>query len=144
MHELLSRAGLAEGEVWSAFLQPALRILVILALAWAAFVLAGRLIRLMRTTMTAKIASREEAMRVDTLGRVLRYVVSVIIWAVASMLILSELGVSIAPILGAAGVAGIAVGFGAQSLVKDYFSGLLLLVEGQISKGDIVEIAGLP
>src|SRR5690606_23855286 len=52
------------------------------------------------------------------------------------------LGVAIAPILGAAGVAGIAIGFGAQSLVKDFFTGFFLLVENQIRVGDVVEIAG--
>jgi small conductance mechanosensitive channel len=57
------------------------------------------------------------------------------------MLILTELGVSVAPILGAAGVVGIAVGFGAQSLVKDYFTGFVLLIENQIRQGDVVQIA---
>ena len=56
------------------------------------------------------------------------------------MLILSSLGFSIAPILATAGVAGIAVGFGAQSLVKDYFTGFVMLVENQIRQGDIVEL----
>jgi len=57
------------------------------------------------------------------------------------MLILSELGISVAPILGAAGVVGVAVGFGAQSLVKDYFTGFFLLLENQIRQGDVVKIA---
>ena len=58
------------------------------------------------------------------------------------MLVLGQLGISIAPILGAAGVVGIAIGFGAQSLVKDIFSGFFLLIENQIRVGDVVEIAG--
>jgi small conductance mechanosensitive channel len=58
------------------------------------------------------------------------------------MLILGELGISVAPILATAGVAGIAVGFGAQSLVKNYFSGFFLLLDDQIRQGDVVEIAG--
>jgi small conductance mechanosensitive channel len=57
------------------------------------------------------------------------------------MLILSEIGVSVAPILGAAGVVGIAIGFGAQSLVKDYFTGFFILLENQIRQGDVVQIA---
>jgi len=52
------------------------------------------------------------------------------------------LGVAVAPILGAAGVVGLAVGFGAQSLVKDYFSGFFILLENQMRQGDVVEIAG--
>jgi small conductance mechanosensitive channel len=56
--------------------------------------------------------------------------------------VLNTLGISIAPILGAAGVARVAIGFGAQSLVKDFFSGVFLLLENQIRVGDVVEIAG--
>jgi small-conductance mechanosensitive channel len=53
------------------------------------------------------------------------------------------LGISIAPILASAGVVGLAVGVGAQSLVKDYFTGLFLLLENQVHQGDVVEVAGL-
>ena len=56
------------------------------------------------------------------------------------MLAMSELGISIAPILGAAGVVGLAVGFGAQSLIKDYFNGFFLLLENQIRQGDVIEV----
>ena len=58
------------------------------------------------------------------------------------MLALSEVGVSVAPILGAAGVVGLAVGFGAQSLVKDFVTGFFLLLENQIRQGDVVEVDG--
>src|SRR3972149_10189067 len=58
------------------------------------------------------------------------------------MLVLSEVGINIAPILGAAGVAGIAVGFGAKSLIKDYFNGFFILLENQIRQGDVVEVCG--
>ncbi|MDH4216019.1 MAG: mechanosensitive ion channel family protein, partial [Gallionella sp.] len=52
------------------------------------------------------------------------------------------LGISIAPILGAAGVVGLAVGFGAQSLIKDYFNGFFILLENQIRQGDVIEVGG--
>jgi small conductance mechanosensitive channel len=58
------------------------------------------------------------------------------------MLVLSQLGISIAPILATAGVAGVAIGFGAQSLIKDYLSGFFMLIEDQIREGDVVEVAG--
>ncbi|HEX6690392.1 MAG TPA: mechanosensitive ion channel family protein [Burkholderiales bacterium] len=61
---------------------------------------------------------------------------------VAGMLVLSELGISVAPILATAGVASLAIGFGAQSLIKDYFNGFFLLMEDQVREGDVVEIAG--
>ena len=80
--------------------------------------------------------------RAETLGRVFRYIAAVIIVIVAGTLILSELGIAVAPILGAAGVVGVAVGFGAQSLVKDYFAGFFILLENQMRQGDVVDIAG--
>jgi moderate conductance mechanosensitive channel len=83
----------------------------------------------------------ERIKRLNTLEQVSRYVVTVLIMLVTVMLVLSELGISIAPILAAAGVLGIAVGFGAQSLVKDYFTGLFLLLENQVRQGDVVHIA---
>jgi small conductance mechanosensitive channel len=76
------------------------------------------------------------------LSRVIRYVLTVLTTVVTVLLILGELGVAIAPVLGAAGVVGIAVGFGAQSLVKDYFTGFFLLLENQIRIGDVVEAGG--
>ncbi len=63
-------------------------------------------------------------------------------YSVGGMLVLSELGISIAPILATAGVLGIAIGFGAQSLVKDYFTGFFLLLENQVREGDVVDVSG--
>jgi small conductance mechanosensitive channel len=58
------------------------------------------------------------------------------------MLTLDQLGFAIAPLLATAGVAGVAIGFGLQSLMKDYFAGVVLLIEDQIRKGDVIEAAG--
>ena len=80
--------------------------------------------------------------RANTLGRVFRYITSVTIYLIAFMLILSELKINIAPILGAAGIVGVAIGFGAQSLVKDYVGGLFILIEDQIRQGDLIKIEG--
>jgi len=80
--------------------------------------------------------------RIDTVGNALRYFATVVVVLVAGTLILGQLGISVAPILATAGVAGIAIAFGAQSLIKDYFTGFFLLVEDQIRVGDVVEIAG--
>jgi small conductance mechanosensitive channel len=84
----------------------------------------------------------EDLRRINTVGAVLRNVSAVVIVLVAGMLVLGELGISVAPILATAGVAGIAIGFGAQSLIKDYFNGFFLLIEDQIREGDVVEVAG--
>ena len=84
----------------------------------------------------------DEIARVETLARVFRYTATIVISIVAGTLILDALGISIAPVLATAGVAGLAIGFGAQSLIKDYFTGFFLLLEDQIRQGDVVEIAG--
>lgn len=119
-----------------------IRVTVILALAWLLMLLSRKLIRIFRSYMSARAASPEDVRRIDTLARVFRYISTVVISLVAGMLALSELGISIAPILGAAGVVGIAVGFGAQSLIKDYFNGFFMLLENQIRQGDVVEVGG--
>ncbi|MBK8120923.1 MAG: mechanosensitive ion channel [Sulfuritalea sp.] len=96
----------------------------------------------LRETIAARQESVEDSQRIRTLSRVLRYVLTVVIAVVTGLLILGELGVSVAPILGAAGVVGIAIGFGAQTLVKDYFTGFFLLLENQVRHGDVVEAGG--
>ena len=116
------------------------RILVILLAAWVAFHVVTRAVRVLRNGIAARLDDPEAVKRAETLGRVIRYVVTVVISLVAGMLILTEMGVSVAPVLGAAGVAGLAVGFGAQSLVKDFFTGFFLLLENQIRQGDVVRL----
>ncbi len=116
----------------------ALRIGLIIVAAWVLAGVLQRGIRAFRIRVAARMEDRESAKRAETLGRVFRYLVVVVISLVAGMLVLGELGISVAPILGAAGVVGLAIGFGAQSLVKDYFTGFFLLLENQISTGDIV------
>jgi moderate conductance mechanosensitive channel len=92
--------------------------------------------------MARRTSGADEMRRIDTVGNAFRYFATVVIVLVAGMLVLNELGISIAPILATAGVAGIAIAFGAQSLIKDYFTGFFLLVEDQIRQGDVVEILG--
>lgn len=123
------------------FERPA-RILLILLLAAAFLRLVRRLIRRVLTAIAEQQGSREDSQRILTLSRVVRYGLTVAVTAVTALLVLGEFGVSVAPILGAAGVVGIAIGFGAQSLVKDYFTGFFLLLENQIRIGDVVEAGG--
>ncbi len=127
---------------WSGPALIALRITLIAVGAWIAAAVLRRMIRLFRERIVRRLDDPEQVKRADTIGRVFRYIVTVALALIAGVLILSELGVSVAPILGAAGVVGIAIGFGAQSLVKDYFTGFFLLLENQLTRGDVVEIAG--
>jgi small conductance mechanosensitive channel len=78
--------------------------------------------------------------RVRALGSVLRSAASIIIFSIAGLTILGDLGVNLAPLIASAGIVGIAVGFGAQSLVRDYLSGIFMLVEDQYGVGDVITV----
>jgi small-conductance mechanosensitive channel len=124
-----------------------LRILLILLLA----VIADLILRfvvphIIRPAVCRQMEGKPEEeieQRIHTLVTVLqgsgRFVV--IVWALFT--ILPELGVNVTPILASVGIAGIALGFGAQSLVKDVISGLFVLLENQYAKGDVVRVAGV-
>ena len=127
---------------WRSLAVSALHVLLILGMTWLALRLSRKLIVRMRLHLQQDLGDRERIKRLDTLGRVFRYVATVVISLVGAMLVLSEIGISIAPILATAGVLGIAIGFGAQSLVKDYFNGFFLLLEDQIRQGDVIEVSG--
>lgn len=78
--------------------------------------------------------------RTRTLGSVLRSVSSAIIYGMAVMMALAEFDVNLGPLIAGAGIAGVAVGFGAQSLVKDFLSGVFMLLEDQYGVGDVVDV----
>ena len=139
---MITDLNLLNPRLWDASAVTAARVLLTILLAWLAHWLTARLIRVFRSRIAPRITNAEDARRADTLARVSRHLSDVVIVVIAGMLVLSELGVSVAPILGAAGVVGLAFGFGAQSLVKDYVSGFFLLLENQVTRGDVVEIAG--
>ena len=128
---------------YAAELGVAASIPAVVVLALIVRILAGKALRMFFEKVSARAALVEERKRIETVSRVTRRTVSLLIVLVTAMVVLNQLGISIAPILGAAGVVGIAVGFGAQSLVKDVFAGVVLLIENQIRVGDVVEIAGL-
>src|SRR5688572_21274616 len=85
----------------------------------------------------------ERRKRAQTLGATARRFFSILIWTAAGLMALRELDVDITPVLTGAGIIGIAVGFGAQTLVKDIISGLFLIAEDQVRMGDVVEINGI-
>jgi len=87
-----------------------------------------------------KKADLEYEKRAATLSGVIRWVLRVGVMAVAFIMLLGEFGVNVGPVIAAAGVIGLAVGFGAQNLVQDFISGFFLLLEDQIRVGDVVQI----
>ncbi len=90
-------------------------------------------------TDSGLVDTDRQKQRVETLGSVLRSISSIVIWSIAVLMIGSELGLNMAPVLASAGVGGVALGFGAQSLVKDFLSGIFMILEDQYGVGDIVD-----
>jgi small-conductance mechanosensitive channel len=88
----------------------------------------------------AALVDERRPQRVQALGAILRSAASVTIFAIAGFVILGDLGINLAPLLASAGVVGVAIGFGAQSLVKDYLSGVFMLVEDQYGVGDVITV----
>lgn len=86
--------------------------------------------------------AREErrVSRIETLASVAQSAAGIFVWVWASLAILSEIGVNVAPLIASAGVAGVALGFGAQSLVKDFLSGIFMLLEDQYGIGDTIDL----
>jgi small conductance mechanosensitive channel len=105
---------------------------------WAIRSATGRL----RGVLEGAAPSLEQAKRAATLTHVVQDVAVVAATGVAVMMVLAELGVDLKPILAAAGIGGLAIGFGAQSVVKDVISGFFLLLENQVRVGDVVSIGG--
>ncbi|HMS83298.1 MAG TPA: mechanosensitive ion channel family protein [Nitrospira sp.] len=120
-----------------------LRIMIIITMAAIALTILMRTMERFQKMYEGALPTDAQAKRAKTLTFVIRDVARVVIHAVAGMMILSEVGVDLKPILAAAGLGGLAIGFGAQSLVKDVISGFFILLEDSIRVGDIVEIAGV-
>jgi small conductance mechanosensitive channel len=124
------------------WIQAGSRIAVILLVSWLLIVIARRLIAGLEKFTANHAHDIEAKRRAATLSSVLRKLAAILISVIATLAIFNTLGISILPFLATAGVAGIAIAFGAQSLVKDFFRGFFLLAENQIRQGDVVEIAG--
>lgn len=97
----------------------------------------GRAGRMVRQATGLDFQRRKQ--RAATMGSVLRSVVTIIIFGVAALTVMARLGVPLAPLLASAGVGGVALGFGAQSLVKDFLSGIFMIMEDQYGVGDVVD-----
>jgi small-conductance mechanosensitive channel len=124
------------------WIQAGSRIAAILVVSFILVFIARRLISGLEKFTATHAHDVESARRAATVSNVLRKLATVFISAIATLAIFNTLGISILPFLATAGVAGIAIAFGAQSLVKDFFRGFFLLAENQIRQGDVVEIAG--
>jgi moderate conductance mechanosensitive channel len=105
-----------------------------IAFIFAVAFLARRLLhRLLGRLMHGK------ARRVETVAALIRSVISVTVWTIAVLMALSELGLNLGPLIAGAGIVGVAVGFGAQNLVRDFLSGIFMLMEDQYGVGDVID-----
>jgi small conductance mechanosensitive channel len=118
------------------------RVLIVLIITLVAF----KAVRVLSTRLAELFGKQkiddEYKKRAQTLGSVIRHLLNVAVVAIAIITILGQLGIEIGPILAAAGIMGLAIGFGAQNLVKDVINGFFILLEDQIRVGDVVNIAG--
>ncbi|MBM4259048.1 MAG: mechanosensitive ion channel family protein [Deltaproteobacteria bacterium] len=117
-----------------------IRILLILVLAAVACRLARVLTERLNSFMQGLTDSLERQKRARTLSHIVRTIALTILLIVTTMTVLGEIGVNLAPVLAAAGIGGLAVGFGAQNLVRDVITGFFILLEDQIRVGDIVKV----
>ena len=125
----------------------AFRILLILVGVWIGLAIIKGLLRRLERTLISRAAAEgegaiESTKRVETLTRLLRQATVIVVWVVAILIILRELGIDIAPILASAGIVGLAVGFGAQNLVRDVISGFFIILENQVRVGDVAIVNG--
>ena len=130
--------------------------LLILAAAWVANRLVRRAIRRLVASMsedrglaalraptalarTGEIPSLRRVQRAETVGALLKSVASFGIWTLAALMALGTLGLNLGPLIAGAGIVGVAVGFGSQNLVRDFISGIFMLMEDQYGVGDVVD-----
>ena len=136
------------------------RIVLVVALAWVISRLVRRAIRRFANglgTVGADVVSAADrsagtllrtggpttlrtAQRAETIGALLASVATFSIWTVAGLTVLGELGVDLGPLVAGAGIVGIALGFGAQNLVRDFLSGIFMLIEDQYGVGDVIDV----
>ncbi len=143
--DLLSR--FFEDITWEHLIYTGLRILLVVALLWAAMVVVKTLLRRLEERLVQVGAARHELpseakKRAETLVRLLRQGVIIVLWILGALIVLREIGVEIGPVLASVGVASLAIGFGAQNLVKDVIAGFFMILENQVRVGDVVQVNG--
>jgi len=132
---------------WEFLVITGIRILIVITLTTILLKILKKFLRRIENHLIQKsIAEGESASesrkRIDTIIRLIRQGFVIVLWLTASLIILNEVGIEIGPILAGAGIMGIAVGFGAQNLVRDIISGFFIILENQIRVGDVAIING--
>jgi small-conductance mechanosensitive channel len=126
------------GDNWEAWLAASLRVLLIVVIAFSVRFLVRRAITRLVTRLGRESERRRQ--RSETIGSVLRSASSVAVLATAALMILSEAGVQLGPLVASAGIVGVAIGFGARNLVTDVLGGMFMLLEDQYGVGDRIDV----
>jgi small conductance mechanosensitive channel len=92
-----------------------------------------------RLLEASPLSSERRRQRAETIGSVLRSSTAIVIYTVAGAMILAELGFDLGPVIASAGIVGVAVGFGAQNLIKDFLNGMFMILEDQYGVGDVID-----
>jgi small conductance mechanosensitive channel len=136
-------------QFWTTWAERGVRAGILIVLAWLATRIVRAVLRRLRHHAAKTMDKRGGASEIElekrtvTITLVLAKVISTLIWLVAAVMVLNELTFNVQPLLAGLGVAGLAFGLGAQSLIKDWLGGFLLLIEDQIRVGDSVSINGV-
>lgn len=135
-------SGIAWESIREWLLSTGLQILLVVVLAWVAARMLKVGINRFRDIQKDLHPEPDVTQRVETLSGILYRTAVIIIVVVASLVVLSHLRIKLGPVIAAAGIGGLAIGFGAQSLVKDFISGFFILLEDQARVGDVIQVDG--
>lgn len=119
------------------------RIAIVLAAGFVLLLVARLAVRRMQRRLEAAEGATQELslQRAATLTQAITYVVRVVVWTLTILVLLGEFDINLGPLIAGAGIIGVALGFGAQSLVRDFLSGFFILLEDQFGVGDIIEVS---
>jgi small conductance mechanosensitive channel len=132
---------------WNTLIITGLRVFMMILFAWIAMKLLQKFLRRLENRLIIKSVAEgeppsESQKRIETIVRLIKQGLQLALWLTFGLVILKEFGVEVAPILASAGVVGLAIGFGAQNLVRDVIAGFFIILENQIRVGDVAIING--
>jgi len=136
-----------QGINWELIIFTSTRILLVLFLTWLGMVILRKILtqleqRLLKQSKITGEPPSESEKRVETIIRLIRQATLIVLWVTTILIILKEIGVDVGPIIASAGIVGLAVGFGAQNLVRDFISGFFFILENQVRVGDVAIVNG--
>ncbi|MFP3983824.1 MAG: mechanosensitive ion channel family protein, partial [Desulfurivibrionaceae bacterium] len=136
-----------ENPAWGVFIKTGLRMILILIFGLILMKVIHKLLNRLEKHLIIKSEEEgeppsESAKRIGTITRLIKQILNLVLWITITLVILKDVGVEIAPIIASAGIIGLAIGFGAQNLVRDVIAGFFIILENQIRMGDVAVVNG--